>query len=210
MTGNRTPGRVRETIMRTRMGIIAALLLTVGLVGCGGNDGDDGVASANGSTGSPTSSASSGSGSERDKALRYAQCMRENGVPKFPDPDEGFVPEPGNAKEIAGSFGVDRDELGVDWAKFDAAHEKCRRYLPNGGVPQQPDPEAVEQKRQYAQCMRENGVPTFPDPSADGRFQIDPNEIDRDSPTYKAADEKCNDEVGPRVGEVPAQSDKPA
>src|SRR5262249_48442510 len=84
MTGNRTPGPVRETIMRTRMGIIAALLLTVGLVGCGGNDGGDGVASANGSTGSPTNSASSGSGSERDKALRYAQCMRENGVPKFP------------------------------------------------------------------------------------------------------------------------------
>ena len=195
--------------MRTRMGIIAALLLTVGLVGCGGNGGDDGIASANGSASSPSNSASSGSGSEQDQALRYAQCMRENGVPKFPDPDEDFASEPGSQKEILGSFGTDLGELGVDEAKFDAAHETCRRYLPNGGGPPRPDPDVVEQKRQYARCMRDNGVQNFPDPSADGRFQIDPNEIDTDSPTYKAADEKCNDEIGPREGEVPAQSDKP-
>jgi len=198
--------------MRTRVGIIAAVLLTVGLVGCGGHDNNTGVASANGSTSSPSSSASSGSSSDREQGILYAQCMRENGVPKFPDPDADFVSRGGTGKEIAGSFGVDLDELGVNQAKFDAAHQKCRHYLPNGGEPQQPDPEAVEHKRQYAQCMRENGVPNFPDPDADGRLRIDPNQIDTDSPTYKAADDKCGQQVG-REGEMPVpagQSEKPA
>jgi hypothetical protein len=176
--------------MRTSVGI-AALLLTVGLVGCGGNDNGSGVASANGSTSSPTSSATPGGGNDRDADLRFAQCMRENGVPKFPDPDAN------------GGVGIDLNKLGVDKATVDAAQEKCKKYAPNGGELQQLDAEQLEQLRQMAQCMRENGFPDFPDPSDEG-LQLNANEHPEwspDNPRFKAAQEKCNDEAGLEGGE---------
>ena len=167
--------------MRTSVGIIAALLLTAGLVGCGGDDGNSGIASANGSTGSPSSSATP-SGNDRDSDLKFAQCMRENGVPKFPDPDPN------------GGVGVDLNQMGVDKAKVDAAQEKCKKYAPNGGEPPKLDPQVVEQMRRYAACMRENGVPRFPDPPETGGFQLDMNKLgmDPNDPKFKAANEKCN------------------
>jgi hypothetical protein len=185
--------------MRTSVGI-AALLLTVGLVGCGGNDNGSGIASANGSTSSPSSSASSGRGGERDQELRYAECMRENGVPNFPDPDED------------GGLGVDLNQLGVDQAKVEAADSKCKHYLPNGGVPQQLDPEQLEQLRTMARCMRENGFPGFPDPTDEG-FQLNGNEhpeLNPDNPRFKAAQEKCNDEAGIEGGGSTNQSGESA
>ncbi|HYU66587.1 MAG TPA: hypothetical protein VEK09_07515, partial [Jatrophihabitantaceae bacterium] len=45
----------------------------------------------------------------------------------------------------------------------------------------------------YAQCMRTNGVPDFPDPDANGRFSLSHGEggVDQDDPTFRAAAEKC-------------------
>jgi hypothetical protein len=41
-----------------------------------------------------------------------------------------------------------------------------------------------------AQCMRENGVPNFPDPKATGGLII-PNDINTSTPAFKAAQEAC-------------------
>ena len=50
----------------------------------------------------------------------YAQCMRDNGVPDFPDPDaNGQLRGPAHEKESD--------------PKFQAAQEKCRQKLPGGG-----------------------------------------------------------------------------
>jgi hypothetical protein len=51
----------------------------------------------------------------------------------------------------------------------------------------EPDPLA------YAQCMRDNGIANFPDPSADGALNLDAATlgITPDSPQFKAADEAC-------------------
>jgi hypothetical protein len=56
-----------------------------------------------------------------------------------------------------------------DMAKIDAAQEACREFAPFGGdgTAPAPDPEMEENMRKFAQCMRDNGVPDFPDP--DGR-----------------------------------------
>src|SRR6266704_1973937 len=86
----------------------------------------------------------------------YAQCMRNNGVPDFPDPDaDGRLRGPGHEK--AGD------------PKFRAAQEKCRDLAP-GAEHQKTDPATVEQMRQFSQCVRANGLPDFPDPDADGRL----------------------------------------
>lgn len=47
----------------------------------------------------------------------------------------------------------------------------------------------TEALRAFAQCMRDNGVLNFPDPTGEGLFL--PPEFDIDSPTFKAAREAC-------------------
>jgi hypothetical protein len=59
-----------------------ALVALIGLIsaGCGSNaPSETGTASSSGST--PAAS------SAREKPLKFAQCMRDNGVSEFPDPD---------------------------------------------------------------------------------------------------------------------------
>jgi hypothetical protein len=180
-----------ESIIRIEIGIVA-LLLTVGLVGCGGNDGGSSVASANGSASSPTSSASAGSGSEQDQLLRYARCLREHGVPNFPDPDEDGELSVDPAKPDLQAVGATREQVL-------AAQEKCRPYLPNGGELQREDPPSREQGFALARCMREHGVPNFPDPDEDGGFALDGLGIDPDGPAMRAAQQACGVERGRTV-----------
>jgi hypothetical protein len=167
--------------MRIRTGLMLCLLVALGVAGCGGDKGGDGVATAGGATSAPPSAAAA---NEKESVLKYAQCMRENGVPEFPDPE-------------VGDGGESRLSLpdGLDMAKVQAAEKQCRQYMPNGGEPQQMDPKVLEQMRKYSQCMRDNGIPEFPDPSGGG-LALDMNELGLsgpDDPKLKAAEEACND-----------------
>jgi hypothetical protein len=110
----------------------------------------------------------------------YAQCLRDNGVPDFPDPDaNGQLRGPAHEKESD--------------PKFQAAQEKCRDLAP-GGEHQRSDPATVEQMRKFSQCMRGNGLPDFPDPDADGRLRGAGHE-QQDNPTYRAAMETCRQKL---------------
>jgi hypothetical protein len=71
-----------------------------------------------------------------------------------------------------------------------AAQEKCEKHLPNGGEPEKANAEDLEKLQAYAKCMRDHGLPKFPDPDSDGG----PGHmegIDSKSSEFKAADEKC-------------------
>jgi hypothetical protein len=167
--------------MRIRTALVLGLLLALSAAGCGGDgDGDGQVATAGGKTPEASASAEPAAADERDAVFAYAKCMRENGIPNFPDPEVGDN----------GEFRLQLPGDGLDKAKIDAAQEKCKKLLPNGGEPQKMDPARLEELRKYSQCMRENGVPKFPDPTDQG-LQINGNEVDADSPTFKAAEEKC-------------------
>jgi hypothetical protein len=167
--------------MRIRTALVLGLLLALSAAGCGGGGGSgDEVATAGGKTPEPSASATTSGGDERDAVLAYSKCMRENGLPDFPDPEVGEN----------GEFRMQLPQ-GYDKSKVEAAQEVCKKHMPNGGEPPKMDPERLEQMRKYAQCMRANGVPKFPDPT-DGGFQIDGNEVgDPQSPAFKAAEEKC-------------------
>jgi hypothetical protein len=131
------------------------------------------VAAACGSS-SSNGAASSG---DRDQAIAYAQCMRENGVPDFPDPD------------ASGRFrGVGHEAQGDP--KVQAAQEACRELAPGGEHERLGDPAFVEQMREFSQCMRENGLPDFPDPDAQGRLRGAGHE-QQDNPQFRAAMEAC-------------------
>ncbi len=50
----------------------------------------------------------------------------------------------------------------------------------------------VEQRTQYAACMRKNGVPNFPDPDAQGHFSISPaSGLDPRSSAFRQAQQTC-------------------
>ena len=108
---------------------------------------------------------------------RYAQCMRDNGVPDFPDPDP--------SGEFRGAGHEQQDD-----PKFRAALEKCQALAPGAEHRNTRDPAFVEQMRRYSQCMRDNGVPDFPDPDASGQLRGSGHE-NRGDPKFSAAMEKC-------------------
>jgi hypothetical protein len=173
--------------MRIRTGLVVGilgllgLLLALSMAGCGADDDSVGVATAGG-RGHATSSATPDGLSDQERALAFARCMRANGVPNFPDPEVS-----------GGGLHIDLP-AGTDRRKVDAAQQKCKQYLPNGGQPAKMDPQVTEQLRRFARCMRENGVPSFPDPGDNG-LRIDNNTIGGgrgpNDPTFKAAERAC-------------------
>jgi hypothetical protein len=58
------------------------------------------------------------------------------------------------------------------------------------GTPPASSPDPDEALFAYAQCMRDNGLPYFPDPM-DGALLLSRDEFDRDSPAFQAAEAAC-------------------
>jgi hypothetical protein len=168
------------------MVVAYGLLLTAGLAGCGGG-GTTGVPTANGSA----SAGAGGAVDEREQALKFGQCMRDNGVPNFADP----------AFSGNGGMSIDAPE-GSDPVKIDAAMKLCKQFLPNGGEPQKIDPQRLELLRQLAQCMRDHGVKDFPDPTDQGLAPDGNNPaFSPNNPTFAAAQQACQGIV-PNDGET--------
>lgn len=169
---------------RGLLGVALALPLmaVLALTGCAQQSGDDGIASAGIGTAAATPSAGP-SLSQQEKGLKFAQCMRENGV-DMPDPD----PDGGPVRVRISGGPVDRD-------KFEKAQQACKQYSPFAeGGPANADPQMAENMRKFAQCMRDNGVPNFPDPDG-GRVMIDKS-IGED-PDFEPAQKLCQEKFMP-------------
>ena len=162
--------------------VALSVVLALALVGCKADDGD-GVATAGG-RGKASASPTADRLSDRERALKFAKCMRRNGVPDFPDPE---VDDKGGIKMRLPEGAEKPDKKQVD-----AAMKKCKKYRPNGGQPPKADPETMEKFRRYAKCMRRNGVPNFPDPTDQG-LRIDGNKLGMspEDPRFKAAEKTC-------------------
>jgi len=123
------------------------------------------------------------------KAVKFAQCMRANGVSAFPDPDaSGQLTIDG----VANGSSVDPSS-----AVFIQAISACKDLEPPGLMGHQRSPEQQKVALKFAQCMRDNGVPDFPDPTPNGPL-IDTTRIpsvgDKDPhsiPALQAAMGKC-------------------
>jgi hypothetical protein len=95
----------RRRFDRWLAGVATIALLAAGLLaGCGGSSGED--ADASGGTG--------------DRAVRFAECMREHGVPDFPDP------------EGPGRLLVPRT-IDVQSPQFEQARQACQGELRGSG-----------------------------------------------------------------------------
>jgi hypothetical protein len=147
----------------------------VGLIsaGCGSNAssksgtaGSTGSANNTSSAGIPSSGTGTTSGATtkltaQEKAVKFAECMRANGVPHFPDPDpKGDY-----------NFGVD-----VSKEAFTKAVDACKALKPPGALSAKRTPKQQSASLRFAQCVRDHGVKDFPDP-VNGEPLIDTTKI---------------------------------
>jgi hypothetical protein len=138
-----------------------------------------------------TRSGSNASAPPRDEAVKFAECMRANGVREFPDPD------------ASGTLTIDgianRTSLDTDSAAFKQAMAACKDLQPPGFVGNKRTAQEQENALKFAQCVRDNGVKDFPDPTPDGplvdTYRI-PSAAGRGGasiPGLREAMEKCRD-----------------
>ena len=120
------------------------------------------------SAGTGTDSSGGNNTTNRDQAVKFAECMRKNGVREFPDPD------------ASGSLTIDqianRSSLDTDSAAFKQASTACKDLEPPGFTGTKRSPEQQKAALKFAQCIRDNGVKDFPDPGPDDPM-IDTNRI---------------------------------
>jgi hypothetical protein len=159
---------------KTTLAILAAAVL---LTGCGANDPETQVASGSDAQSQSTTSASAKPSLSRDeKAVKFTQCLRENGL-NVPDPEPGKPP----LLKFDKSSGVTPEQV-------QKAMDACQEYNPQGEGGQNPQQE--ENGRKYAECMRTNGVEKFPDPQPGQQgVMIGPGVAD--DPDFQKAEGAC-------------------
>jgi hypothetical protein len=133
------------------------------------------------------------------QGVKFAQCMRANGVPNLPDPTGHTF-----GIKLTGPNSASVNGVSVHAPAFGSALRQCQQDMP-----QRPAP-TTEQLAQYrakavrfGQCMRRHGI-DIPDPQIGpgpgdqgiGR-QIDiPSGMTQNSPAYEAATQTCERRTG--------------
>jgi hypothetical protein len=135
-----------------RQQALAVIALALVLAGCGSGTKDEQVASGNGAQATAGPSSAAPSLSRDEKGVKFAQCLRENGV-NVPDPEPGK----GIQLKLDPSSGVSKEDV-------DKAMEACKQWDPQADGTNNSNPQAEENGRKFAECMRKNGVEKFPDP----------------------------------------------
>lgn len=163
---------------RTTSTVFLTALLAVGAAGC-----DSGGPPSR--TSNPSASASASRQQLLALGQEWVQCLRDHGLTRMPDAElspEGYLQFP--------------PQNGYDW-KADLTNrprivDACRsiedRYPPSAFRPrQQFSAEDLRKLAEYAKCMREHGVPEFPDPNADGGFDLTGTSLANGNPAQMAA-----------------------
>lgn len=115
-------------------------------------------------------------------AVQYAQCMRANGDPSWPDPNSN------------GMFGNNNGSLDESSAAYKKANTACSKYQAgNNGPSTVQIQQDLATLLKYSRCMRTHGVKNYPDPTADSTgVSISTSGIDKNSPQFQAAKQACS------------------
>lgn len=134
-------------------------------------------------------------------AFKYAGCMRDHGLPNFPDPS--VTDHNGQPVAYLGTS----DALRASPA-FKTADKACQKILaPTLDTAQNPAEQAAREQHMiaFAKCMRSHGVPGFPDPTTQGQLtqqMITGAGVDLHAPAVFAAAKACLPSAG---GAISAQ-----
>jgi hypothetical protein len=172
---------------------LLAAAAAIGLAACSGGSSAPQVASLGnssapsaGSGGGGARSTASGSGNATELLDQWATCIRGHGDPSQADP----------TVDSNRDIDITMDNVSSTLAgEVHGGTGPCSSYLTaaaaalRGGqsAPQAPSL-AVQLK--YAECMRANGVPKFPDPNGSQDQYI--GNLDPNSPTFENADKVCS------------------
>jgi predicted small secreted protein len=165
--------------MRRTLWPLAALALVAVLsAGCSNTLARTGTDSSGGNNTAAT----------HQQAVKFAECMRANGVREFPDPD------------ASGTLTIDgianRSSIDTNSAAFQQAIAACKDLQPSGFVGHKRTAQEQENALKFAQCVRDNGVKDFPDPTPDSPL-VDTNRIPSAAgngiAALNAAMQKCRD-----------------
>jgi hypothetical protein len=160
--------------MSRKLWALAALAM-VALIGAGCSNGGSGDGNTNAAT--------------QEKAVKFAECMRENGVSGFPDPDaSGQLTIDG----VLNGSGLDPNAPA--WKEAIGA---CKDLQPPGFTGHTRSAEEQDAGLRFAQCIRDNGVEDFPDPTPNAPL-VDTNRIpsaatENGMSILNAAMRKCGD-----------------
>jgi hypothetical protein len=143
-----------------------------------------------GSSAPVSSSGGKNTAANHAAAVKFAECVRHNGVSQFPDP-----PASG---ELTLDGVVNGSSLDPNSPAFTQAISACKNLEPRGFTGQKATPQQTSARLKFAQCMRANGVPDFPDPTPNGPL-LDTRRIPslagkdpRTDPGLQAAMHKCS------------------
>jgi hypothetical protein len=163
---------------RSKLAVNVTVLFVAALVigACGGTK-DDGIATGDPSATKGAATGSAPAANNQERLRQYVTCLREHGV-EVADPEAG--------KQV---------QLNNDRPQDKEAAQACRQYLPTAAKGGSTDSNSM---REYAACMRQHGLPGFPDPDPDHGLQI-PKSLMSD-PAYEAADRECGEGVKPGAG----------
>lgn len=182
------------------LGALAAAAV-IGLAACGGSSSPH-VASLNGGSNHSggTTTTTLPKGNPTQLLDEWASCMRSHGDPQQVDPtidankDIHITLPPTYNNNGPVAIGKDSN------SPCDPYLQGASTALRGGKPPQKPDPAKLEK---FAQCMRANGIPDFPDPSNGGlSLQAHPgSDLSPDNPTFKRASQLCAKKAGvPALG----------
>jgi hypothetical protein len=102
------------------------------------------------------------------KAVKFAECMRKNGVSQFPDP--------GASGKLTIDAVANGSSLDTSSPAFTQAIRACKNLEPAGFMGSKRSSQQQQAALNFAQCVRANGVPDFPDPIPNGPL-VDTNRI---------------------------------
>jgi hypothetical protein len=158
-----------------------AMVALIGVIsaGCSDASSETGAGSSGGNT----------NVTNHEKAMKFAQCMRDNGIGEFPDP-----PASGELTIDAIANG---SSLDTSTPAFKQAISACKDFEPPGFTGHKRDAHQQKNALAFAQCIRDHGVKDFPDPTPDSPL-VDTNHIpsaatDGGMAILNAAMRKCGD-----------------
>jgi hypothetical protein len=119
--------------------------------------------------------------SEASNAIKFARCMRADGVPSFPDSGAQI-------KSSQNGQAVSINGVSVRSPAFESAQQKCQHYISSSAPPSAAEQAKFRQEiLKTARCMRAHGIKAFPD---SGTFNQS-SELNPQAPAFKAASRKC-------------------
>jgi hypothetical protein len=166
-----------------------AMVALIGVIsaGCSDASSETGAGSSGGNT----------NVTNHAKAVKFAKCMRDNGVTEFPDP-----PASGELTIDAVANG---SSLDTSSPAFKQAISACKDLEPSGFTGHKRGAQQQKNALKFAQCIRDHGVKDFPDPTPDAPL-VDTNHIpsaatDGGMAILNAAMRKCGDFTAGIVGD---------